>query len=469
MYFNLWRNVSFSALAFFIVGCQSYEATPLNLGSYRNSLEKRLIDIEPVAEFANRLNGNGAPSTFEISDGISPAEGEVIALFYNPDLRIARLEAGAALANFETAGLWEDPVFGFDGAEISSPSAPFEFGIMGNLTIPISGRLKVEKARAGTAYEAQLRKLVDAEWNLRSELRSHWAKWTSATLQVELINEVIKQLEHINAIANTLFEASEINRVEHRLLQVELASNRVLATEATLKVLETELELLNLMGLPTKSAQLLTPEFPSIDTTFVEDETARIIDANTELAIQFAKYQVAEESLRLEIKKQYPDIVIGSGYGSEFNDHRVLFGLSIPLSIWNRNQAGIANARSQREVARAEAETTFARLFRELAFANTTLRIKQTQHAYFEDEIVPMLEEQTRDINAIVALGEVDTFILLETITRQFEAKQRLLDLQVAELDASITVHRILGPDYQLNPTPINRELTQEDTLGGVQ
>ena len=223
------------------------------------------------------------------------------------------------------------------------------------------------------------------------------------------------------------------------------------------------------MGLPPEGATLLLQEFPSIELAIVEDETARLIDANTELALLFVKYQTAEETLRLEIKKQYPDIVIGSGYGSEFNDHRVLFGLSIPLSIWNRNQAGIANAQAKREVARAEAETTFARLYRELALANTTLLVKQTQHTYFEDEIVPMLQEQTRDIEKIVELGEVDTFILLETVTRQHEAKRRLLELQVAELDAAITVQRILGPEYQLNPSSINREITTKDTLGGVQ
>ena len=79
-----------------------------------------------------------------------------------------------------------------------------------------------------------------------------------------------------------------------------------------------------------------------------------------------------------------------------------------------------------------------------------------------------MLESQASDVEKIVSLGEVDTFILLETVTRQFEAKQRLLELSKAELHASITVQRILGPDYQLNPSPINREI-QNDTLGGVQ
>ena len=432
-------------------------------------METRLIDIEPVTAFSDRLaKACGTPLRFDLSDGISPAEGEVIALFYNPELRIARLEAGVALADFETAGLWEDPVFGFDGAEISSPSAPFEFGIMGNLTIPISGRLKVEKAQAVSAYEMQLRKLVHDEWNVRARTRSQWAAWTAATLQVELVREVIAQLERINALASTLYEAGEINRVEHRLLQVELATNKVLSTEIELKLFKEEIALLALMGLPPESSILLLPQFPKVTNTEVDDETVRLIDANTELAIQFAKYQTAEETLRLEIKKQYPDIVIGSGYGSEFNDHRVLFGLTIPVSIWNRNQARIAEAKSKREVARAEAETTFARLYRELAVANTALLMKQEQHSYFEAEIIPMIEAQTSDVENIIALGEVDTFILLETVTRQFKAKQQLLHLQLTELHAAITVHKILGPDYQLHPSPMNREI-QKDTLGDVQ
>jgi len=457
-------------MAFIIVGCQSYEPKPLDLGSYRNSLETRLVDIESVEAFASRLAlNNRVPTEFDISDGITPAEGEVIALFYNPELRIARLEAGVALANFETSGLWEDPVFGFDGAKISSPSAPFQFGLMGNFTIPISGRLKIEKTQAGSAYETQLREVVHAEWNTRSRLRSLWSKWVAATLQAELIHDVIDQLEQIHDIANTLFESGELNRVENRLIQVELASFDVQVTEAKLLLLEVEMELLALMGLPPEGIDYLLPEFPAIPTTFVEDETARIIDANTELAVLFAKYQTAEETLRLEIKKQYPDIVFGSGYGSEFNDHRVLFGLSIPLSIWNRNQAGIAEARTKREVARAYAEITFARLYRELSLANETLTMKEQQYSYYEEEIVPLLAEQTRDIQNIVALGEIDTFILLETMTRQFEAKTRLLHLELEEIDALIAVHTILGPDFQLNPSPMIRELKTNDTLGGVQ
>jgi hypothetical protein len=80
-----------------------------------------------------------------------------------------------------------------------------------------------------------------------------------------------------------------------------------------------------------------------------------------------------------------------------------------------------------------------------------------------------MLKDQSTDIIQIVELGEVDTFILLETVTRQYDAKNQLLQLQADEINASIDVHRILGPEYRLHPSPIHREQTIKETLGGVQ
>ncbi|MFT4593438.1 MAG: cobalt-zinc-cadmium efflux system outer membrane protein [Phycisphaerales bacterium] len=469
MKYKITVTLCFLAMIFSI-GCQSYEPAPLQMDLYQTNLENRIVDIEPVQLFAERLAlQNGVPNAFDMQDGISAEEGEVIALFYNPSLRIARLEAGVALANFETAGLWEDPVFGFQGADISSPSAPFQFGMMMNFTIPISGRLALEKERADSAYSTNLHKVANLEWNTRSLVQSQWSHWTAATMQVELLQEVAEQLERINAIADLLEASGEINRVERRLLKIDLVSYQVQITKAELDVLQAELALVETLGLPPTSAEYFIPIFPALMTVLVEDETSRIINANTELAVSMAQYQTAEDSLRLEIKKQFPDIVLGSGYGSEFNDHRVLIGVSIPLSIWNRNQAGIAHARTKREVARAKSETTFARIYRELALANTALSLTKKQRSYFDEMIIPLLKEQSKDIENIMNLGEVDMFMLLETVTRQHEAKKNLVTLQVIQLDAKITRNKILGPAYTIDTVKNDSYSSTENTLGGVQ
>ena len=190
-----------------------------------------------------------SPEQFDLSDGLSPAEGEVLALFFNPDLRLARLDAGVALATFETAGLWEDPQFGFDGAEILSPSGPFEYGLALSFTVPVSGRLGVEKDRAASAYEAELRRIVDVEWSTRAAVRSAWTSWATAVERLRLLREVIVQVERIAAITDRLESVGELTRVEARLLRAELVEKRAEVLRAELEEARARFTLLGLMGL----------------------------------------------------------------------------------------------------------------------------------------------------------------------------------------------------------------------------
>ena len=220
-----------------------------------------------------------------------------------------------------------------------------------------------------------------------------------------------------------------------------------------LRVIEAEVALLEVLGISSKAMDLLIPAFPETDTPEIADVTARLIEANTELAVHFAEYRTAEETLRLEIREQFPDISVGSGYGTEFNDKRVMFGVSIPIPILNANRAAIAEASARREVARAAAETTFARLQRNLAGAYAVLDVKRNQRDQYEEHVVPLLVAQNQDIKKIAELGELDMFVLLETVTRTLDAKQRLIELRVGELDAAITVRQILGPNFHEDPS----------------
>ena len=102
-----------------LAGCQSFERAPIDLSGHRSAFGERLKATESISELVEQLalEGMPAPERFDPSDGLSPSEGEVLALFFNPDLRIARLDAGVALARYEEGGLWQDPEFGFDAAE----------------------------------------------------------------------------------------------------------------------------------------------------------------------------------------------------------------------------------------------------------------------------------------------------------------------------------------------------------------
>ncbi len=75
-----------------------------------------------------------------------------------------------------------------------------------------------------------------------------------------------------------------------------------------------------------------------------------------------AEYEVAERTFELEIRKQYPDLQIGPGYGLEDGQDQVLMGLSLPLPVLNANRQAIARAEANRSVARASVEAALERL-----------------------------------------------------------------------------------------------------------
>lgn len=453
-----------------IAGCQTYEARPLAMGAYAESMAARLRETEPLRAFAVRVAvaDPTMPGRFDLSDGLSPAEGEVLALFYQPDLRLARLRAGGALDAFEHAGLWEDPVFGFDGAEILSPSGPFEFGLTLGLTIPVSGRLGVERDRAGAAYGAELLRVVDEEWTVRARVRSAWGAWYGATERVSLLREVVGQVEQIGEITDRLASVGELTRTEARLLRAELIGVRSALNAAEFEESRARRQLLGLMGLRPDADVVLERVLPSCGVAGVDDPVGRLIAANTALAVRRAEYRTAEQALRLAIREQYPDISIGGGFGSEGNDDRLLLGVSVPIPLFNRNRAGIAEASARRGIARATAEAAFEQALRELEDAQGALAAARLQRAAFASELVPLLDEQFAEIGRLMELGEVDTLILLETVTRRFEAKSGLLDVRLAELNACIEVGRLLGPDGPVGPVPVAEPAEGADGAGVV-
>ena len=462
---RLWPTMLLVGVLLF-TGCQSYQPVPLDLEHHRADAASRLNEQETLYAFSQRLATASGDDTerFDLRDGIHAAEAEVIALFYNRELRLARLRAGVALANAETAGLWEDPVFGFDGAELLSPTGPFEYGLTLSLTIPVSGRLNVAQDKAEASYNAELRRIVDAEWSMRTRVREAWVAWSVANERLTLIDQTVEVIERISAVSDRLEEGGELTRVEARLIHAQFLTTRLERVSAAAEADQARLDLLGLMGLLPEAEVLLVSALPTVVIPEVSDRSDRLIRANTLLAALRADYRVAEQALRLEVRKQYPDIEIGGGFGSEDGDDRLLLGASLPIPIFNANRGGIAEARANRELARATVETEFERLAFQLASARARLDATEQQRQALEDELVPMLDEQSAEIDRLAELGEVNTLILLETVARRFEAKSQILDLHRAALRDRIEVVRLLGPEDAIDPAPVS-ENTHLETI----
>src|SRR5690606_25335526 len=156
---------------------------------------------------------------------------------------------------------------------------------------------------------------------------------------------------------------------------------------------------------------------------------------------------------------QYPDIVVGPGAGVEDGEERLLLGLALPIPIWNRNQRGVAIATAERALAAAAVETELERLSGRLARAQLQRDLAHAQRTALETDIIPLVEEQDAEARRIAELGQVDTLLLLENLTRLHETKSALIDARLAEARAALRLIELIGPARpQATPEPANPE-----------
>src|SRR5436190_19028903 len=101
---------TFALVVLALAGCQSYAPQPLDFGAHADAWGRRDVAGGDVAAFARRLSAaRGAASTFDAADGLTLDEAEVVALFFNPALRQARLKARIPAIAAAEAGRWQDP------------------------------------------------------------------------------------------------------------------------------------------------------------------------------------------------------------------------------------------------------------------------------------------------------------------------------------------------------------------------
>lgn len=450
-------------------GCRSYEPRPLDTAATREAWRARTPADEPVRQLAARLAaGAPAPAPFDPSDGLSLAEAEAVALVFNPGLRVARREAGVTAASAAHAGRWEDPVAGIDLERIlSGVSDPWVIAGAVGLTLPISGRLAVEKDLAGAEHTAALRRLAAMEWATRAALRELWIEWSAQAERARAAEALAGRLGAVAGLAQRQEEAGVLSRIDARVFGVERAGSEADLIAARARQRELELQVRALLGLAPGAPVALIQTLAFEGRAAPGAEAGRAMEAgNAELAAARGEYDAAEQALRLEVRKQYPDLAIGPGYGTDQGDERLLLGLRLPVPLWNANRQGVAQAEARREAARERFEAAYAQLDSRLAVAQTRAEAGRAVREAVEARVLPLAEEQDAQVQRLAELGRVDPLLFLQAIRAQHDAKVRLIDARAAEAVGAIRLDELIGPPPRPPADPPPQPDTPDATGG---
>jgi outer membrane protein, heavy metal efflux system len=316
------------------------------------------------------------------------------------------------------------------------------------ITIPISGRLEIEKQRAGIEHAAELARVAQREWSVRMSVRRAWSEWSALDAQLAVTRDFLSHVEQILSVVDKIEQAGEIARTEARLFRIERATKAADLALLESRTREAELRLRQLMGIsPDAALQLRATGIGIVRSASASASDVSLLERQSPaMLVAVAEYETAEKTLELEVRKQHPDLHIGPGFGHEDGQNQVLLGLSVPVPILNANKRGIAEARAQREVARAAAGAMLEQTVAAVRAAEVRLAAAAKRRLTLESEIVPLVDAQYADAREVARLGEVNTLVLLESLTRQQEAKVGLVEAVRDEALAGIDLDEIIGP-----------------------
>ncbi len=444
-----------------ISGCQTVPPRPLGLKSHLESLDSRAIDTEPVRDYARALassQANAQTLDFQPDDGISLSEAEAIALWYNPSLRLARLELARAEGQADVAGRWEDPLLEVSRGrerervmDVENDRSVLERTWISaaslSITIPLSGRLAAARKARTAEVVATMEQVAEAEQALLTRLRTDWLQWAAEAERLQLLEAHLRILSDVSQIAQALSKAGELEPGSARMFSIEMAQRE--AQRAELRALDAahRAHLLETMGLLPHAPVTLNAAFPgfreAVDTDLSDDTLVLQHPSVTRLE---AEYEAAEARLRLEIRKQFPDITLSPGYSDEGDLTSAMLGAGIPLPLWNANRSGIADAVADRELTRARAEAKVQSLKSALVQAEARRQGARTRREQLATLAAPLVDRQMKEAQALLKVGEADAVMLFQALTQANEIKQSLLEATLEEHLATVALESITKP-----------------------
>jgi cobalt-zinc-cadmium efflux system outer membrane protein len=372
----------------------------------------------------------------------NPEQAVAFALANNGELQALRTETGVREAGRTRAGLYPNPVLELEGTTGELTGSRFENSLSVGISLefPTFGKRGKRRLVAEKELDAFGRQVDNAGRLLAEEVRSVFSDQLLAEKRVALAERAIDLYRQLLDVTKLRFEAGDIPELDVNLARVEAARSEERKIAAEKELYPARARLLGLMGLSPDDAAGFSGSLEGrpVTRTLVELKGLALA-GRPDLKALAAEQARGEAAVALAQAERIPDITAGFGYqrvnsaievaGSEVKDGDNLLGLrlSIPIPLFDRNQAGVREALARKGsaenrylAARQSAEREVEGAFARLVAADRALAI-------YRQDIIPQLEENLKLVQEAYRLGEVGILTVIEEQKKFYEVNDGYL------------------------------------------
>lgn len=369
----------------------------------------------------------------------------------NPLLLRERQNISMARSDLRGAGLVPNPEI-----ELSSGSYPLfesrrgpflnnqELTFQGSQTIETAGKRRKRTAFAQQSLAVAQSEVANTQRSLELELKQRFFAALLAQLQLEVARQVAEQFDVIVRVNDARYKQGEVSGLEYARIQAERSRFFTDVLEAELATTNAKLALGELIGLPVGASFDLkgTLDTAPVD---VKPDQLRSEARRTRPDVLAQQYRVERGARGLELQRALamPNVTVFAGYRRDLGANTSVFGLNVPLPLFNRNQGGIGRAQAESQAQQFEFQRITLQVDREIEQAVNSANAQRRRLDALRDTFLPNAKKARDIAQESYRLGALDLVALLDAersyreIIRSYN--QALFDhrLALAQLEAA--------------------------------
>lgn len=397
-----------------------------------------------------------------IRQRLSLEEAVRLAIARNPQAAAARALVDIAEAGQLEAHLRPNPAVSLESEGyplFESPRPAFldsqELTVRVDQELETAGRRGLRTAGAAAGIEAARLTLRDRLRVLELAVQRAYFQLVLAQADGQVARTSLEEIDRVLSLSQERARVGEIARADVRRLEVERLrfADDLFSAELALKNARTAL--LALLGAddlsePIEAADALAmPEargIPVLPASGAPTRDASGLARRPDLLAARAEAGRAETVTRLQRALRSPNVTVGGGYRRDFGTNAVVFGVTVPLPLWNRNQGGMARAEAEQQLAMHNLAAVELEVRLDIQQAVNAVETARARAEYIERQVLASARESRDVVSESYRLGAVDLIDFLDA-QRAFRDTLRtynrsLFEYHVGlfELDAAIGI-----------------------------
>jgi cobalt-zinc-cadmium efflux system outer membrane protein len=369
---------------------------------------------------------------------------------HNLELQAARYRLERTRADQIAARLRPNPGLTItgDNLRVSGPviaGGLYELGATYSETLELGGKRAARERVADAAVSVAEARFADAIRQGVAEVKRLYFEAVLARRSIEVATENRETFEQLVRLNLARFQEGAIPEADLIKVRLERIKFDSAVRQAELSLRRAMIRLAENLEDPevTKQNVALEMDLPLIEPDL---ESLHEIALRTRPDVQAAEREIeaSKERIALEQARSHPDLTPFFGYKRLANDNTLTAGITMPLKIRDRNQAGIARAQADQKAAAALLDVARSHTIAEVDAAFEAFRTAREQVETFRNELLNQADESRSIALAAYEEGATPLLSVLEAQRTRAEVRQQyfktLFDYQASLSELELAV-----------------------------